>query len=187
MICGTRNKPATNCSRSRSAIGTSSKTAGPTGTGQRSYPGLRALYERQAGDAAAGRGLPLQAARRPERHRVSRSHLLRRLVAGRASRAGHLLRAEGPFHCNPRVPIYTIPYRILYSVNIENLLFAGQHLSTTHIGLGTLRVQGTLSTVGQAAGTAAALCLRSGQTPANWSAADRAAATDAAEARPVHS
>lgn len=73
--------------------------------------------------------------------------------------------AEGPFHCNPHVPIYTIPYRILYSVNIENLLFAGRHVSTTHIGLGSLRVQGTLSTLGQAAGTAAALCLRSGQTP----------------------
>jgi len=72
---------------------------------------------------------------------------------------------EGPFHCNPRVPIYTIPYRILYSVNVENLLFAGRHLSTTHIGLGSLRVQGTLSTLGQAAGTAAALCLRSGRTP----------------------
>jgi len=73
--------------------------------------------------------------------------------------------AEGPFHCNPHVPIYTIPYRILYSANVDNLLFAGRHVSTTHIGLGTLRVQGTLSTLGQAAGTAAALCLRHGQSP----------------------
>lgn len=73
--------------------------------------------------------------------------------------------AEGPFHCNPHVPLYTIPYRILYSVNIDNLLFAGRHVSTTHIGLGTLRVQGTLATLGQAAGTAAGLCLRHGCTP----------------------
>lgn len=72
---------------------------------------------------------------------------------------------EGPFHCNPHVPIYTIPYRILYSVNVDNLLFAGREVSTTHIALGTVRVQGTLSTLGQAAGTAAALCLRHGETP----------------------
>lgn len=72
---------------------------------------------------------------------------------------------EGPFDCDPHVPIYTIPYRILYSANVENLLFAGRHVSTTHIGLGSLRVQGTLSTLGQAAGTASALCLRLGTTP----------------------
>ena len=95
---------------------------------------------------------------------------------------------EGPFHCNPHVPIYTIPYRILYSANVENLLFAGRHVSTTHIGLGSLRVQGTLSTLGQAAGTAAALCLRYGQTPrVARPEAPGPVAADAAEARPVHS
>ena len=72
---------------------------------------------------------------------------------------------EGPFHCNPHVPIYTIPYRCLYSVNIENLLFAGRHVSMTHIGLGTVRVQGTLATLGQAAGTAAALACGTACTP----------------------
>jgi hypothetical protein len=63
------------------------------------------------------------------------------------------------------VDIYTIPFRILYSKNIENLLFAGRDVSVTHIALGTVRVQGTLSTLGQAAGTAAALCLQLGTPP----------------------
>jgi len=67
---------------------------------------------------------------------------------------------EGPFHCNPRVPIYSIPFRSLYSTNIVNLLFAGRNMSVTHIALGTVRVEATLATVGQAAGTAAGLCLQ---------------------------
>ncbi|NOZ21675.1 MAG: FAD-dependent oxidoreductase [Planctomycetes bacterium] len=66
----------------------------------------------------------------------------------------------GPFYCDPYAPIYTIPYRCLYSVNIDNLLFAGRCMSVTHIALGTVRVQGTLATTGQAAGTAAAMCVR---------------------------
>jgi len=71
----------------------------------------------------------------------------------------------GPFWSNDHVPIYTIPFRCLYSVNIDNLLMAGRNMSVTHIALGTVRVQGTLSAAGQAAGTAAALCLRHGVTP----------------------
>ena len=78
---------------------------------------------------------------------------------------GILSGKEGPFHCNPRVPIYTIPYRCLYSKNIENLMFAGRCCSVTHIALGTVRVQSTLATLGQAAGTAAAMCIRHGSSP----------------------
>ncbi len=72
---------------------------------------------------------------------------------------------EGPFDCNPRVPIYSIPFRCLYSVNVGNLLFAGRHVSVTHIALGTVRVQGTLATLGQAAGTAAAMCVQKRVSP----------------------
>jgi len=72
---------------------------------------------------------------------------------------------EGPFHSNPRVPIYTIPFRCLYSVNVENLLFAGRDVSVTHMALGSVRVQGTLAALGQAAGTAAALCAQRDVTP----------------------
>jgi hypothetical protein len=72
---------------------------------------------------------------------------------------------EGPFDFNPPVPIYSIPYRCLYSVNIDNLLLAGRHVSVTHVALGTVRVQGTLATLGQAAGTAAAMCIERGVDP----------------------
>lgn len=72
---------------------------------------------------------------------------------------------EGPFHCNIPVPIYTIPFRCLYSRNIRNLLIACRAISVTHIALGTVRVQATLATVGQAAGTAAAMCAKYGITP----------------------
>ncbi len=72
---------------------------------------------------------------------------------------------EGPFDCDPRVPLYSIPFRCLYSTNIVNLLMAGRHVSMTHVALGTVRVQGTLAALGQAAGTAAALCLRHGTHP----------------------
>lgn len=71
----------------------------------------------------------------------------------------------GPFDCNPRVPLYTIPYRCLYSTNIANLFFAGRDVSATHIALGSVRVQGTLAPLGQAAGAAARLCLEMGVSP----------------------
>jgi hypothetical protein len=65
---------------------------------------------------------------------------------------------EGPHQCFLHVPIYTIPYRCLYSKNIPNLFFAGRNISATHCAMGSVRVQATTSTLGQAAGTAAALC-----------------------------
>ncbi len=72
---------------------------------------------------------------------------------------------EGPFHSNARVPIWTIPYRAIYSRNIDNLLMAGRCMSVTHIALGSVRVQNTLATVGQAAGTAAAMSVQLNTTP----------------------
>ena len=71
----------------------------------------------------------------------------------------------GPFDCDPQVPIYTIPFRCLYSVNIDNLLFAGRDMSVTHIALGSVRVQGTLAAMGQVVGTAAAMALERDTTP----------------------
>ena len=72
---------------------------------------------------------------------------------------------EGPYDFTPHVPVYTIPYRSLYSVNIDNLLFAGRDMSVTHVALGSVRVQGTLASLGQAAGTAAALAVQRETTP----------------------
>ncbi|VGO18486.1 FAD-dependent oxidoreductase [Pontiella sulfatireligans] len=61
--------------------------------------------------------------------------------------------------------VYEIPYRCLYSKNISNLLFAGRNVSQTHVALSSSRVMGTCSTMGQAVGTAAALCLEKGVAP----------------------
>ncbi|GGD91391.1 FAD-dependent oxidoreductase [Paenibacillus nasutitermitis] len=61
--------------------------------------------------------------------------------------------------------IYQIPYRSLYSVNVNNLLFAGRNISATHIAFGSSRVMGTCASVGQAAGTAVALCVENKATP----------------------
>lgn len=62
------------------------------------------------------------------------------------------------FH--PAPSPYGIPYRSLYSRNIENLLFAGRNISVTHAALSSTRVMATCAIIGQAAGTAAALCTR---------------------------
>ncbi|MBP5294228.1 MAG: FAD-dependent oxidoreductase, partial [Lachnospiraceae bacterium] len=58
-----------------------------------------------------------------------------------------------------------IPYRCLYSVNIENLLMAGRDISCTHMALGTVRLENTIAAIGQAAGTAASLCVRLAEDP----------------------
>jgi len=61
--------------------------------------------------------------------------------------------------------VYEIPFGSLYSCNVSNLLFAGRNISASHIALSSTRVQGTCATMGQAVGTAAALCLRKGINP----------------------
>lgn len=61
--------------------------------------------------------------------------------------------------------IYHIPYRSLYSVNTANLLLAGRDISASHVAFGSTRVMATCATIGQAAGTAAALCAAAGISP----------------------
>ena len=73
---------------------------------------------------------------------------------------------NGFWRSHPHVPIYSIPYRCIYSKNISNLFLCGRSISVTHIAFGTIRVQSTLFQLGQAAGTAAALaCEKGGITP----------------------
>ena len=67
------------------------------------------------------------------------------------------------FHAIP--PLYGIPYRCLYSRNIENLFLAGRLVSVTHMALGTVRLQKTLATAGEAVGAAAWLCKQNGCRP----------------------
>jgi hypothetical protein len=60
---------------------------------------------------------------------------------------------------------YGIPFRCLYSRNVENLIFAGRNISASHIGVSTTRVMGTVGVIGQAAGTGAAVAVRYGLSP----------------------
>ena len=53
---------------------------------------------------------------------------------------------------------YPIPYRCLYSRNVENLFMAGRDISVTHVALGTVRVMRTTGMMGEVVGMAASLC-----------------------------
>ncbi len=84
---------------------------------------------------------------------------------------GHGLRYEelGADHA------YQIPYRCLIPSALNNVLVAGRGISATHAALGAIRVMTISMAVGQAAGTAAALAIRSD--------ADRAARNDTPDVR----
>lgn len=71
------------------------------------------------------------------------------------------------FH--PAPSPYGIPYRSLYSRNIDNLLFAGRNISVTHAALSSTRVMATCAIIGQASGTAAALCTKYSCAPRTFS------------------
>jgi len=60
---------------------------------------------------------------------------------------------------------YNIPLRSLYSRNIRNLLMAGRNISASHVAFTSTRVMATCAVIGQAVGTAAAVCARRGLTP----------------------
>lgn len=75
-------------------------------------------------------------------------------------------RPDLPPNTNLRTPeVYGIPLRSLYSRNIANLMMAGRNISATHAAFTSTRVMATCACVGQAVGTAAALCLRDNLTP----------------------
>lgn len=61
--------------------------------------------------------------------------------------------------------VYGIPYRCLYSENVENLFFAGRNISATHMAMSSARVMGTCGCLGQAVGTAAYVADLYGLTP----------------------
>lgn len=68
--------------------------------------------------------------------------------------------------CDQRkIEPYPIPYRCLYSRNIENLFMAGRNISVTHVALGTVRVMRTGGVMGEVIGMAAAVCCRNETTP----------------------
>lgn len=61
--------------------------------------------------------------------------------------------------------VYNIPLRALYSRNVPNLMMAGRNISCSHVAFTSTRVMGTCAVVGQAVGTAAAMCVEKGILP----------------------
>lgn len=72
---------------------------------------------------------------------------------------------EPPTVWHPAPSPFGIPYRCLYSRNIENLMFAGRNISATHTALSSCRVMATCGLLGQALGTAASIAIREGLSP----------------------
>ena len=60
---------------------------------------------------------------------------------------------------------YPIPYRCMYSRNVNNLFMAGRNISVTHVALGTVRVMGTTGMMGELVGMAASVCQQHDCTP----------------------
>ena len=58
-----------------------------------------------------------------------------------------------------------VPYRCLYSRNVDNLFMAGRNISVTHVALGTTRVMRTCGMAGEVVGLAAGVCHRYGVQP----------------------
>ena len=58
---------------------------------------------------------------------------------------------------NP-IPLYAVPYRTLYSRNINNMFMAGRNISTTHVTLGSTRLMRSIGMMGEVVGMAASIC-----------------------------
>jgi len=72
---------------------------------------------------------------------------------------------EDPCH-QPAPPyLYQIPLRCCLSADIDNLMFAGRHISASHIAFASTRVMATCGVIGQGVGTAAALAVKEHLSP----------------------
>jgi len=60
---------------------------------------------------------------------------------------------------------YPIPFRCLYSKNIDNLMMAGRNISVSHVALGTVRLMRTTGMEGEVLGMAASICREEKTTP----------------------
>lgn len=75
---------------------------------------------------------------------------------------------EEPFLSSARhikIEPYAVPYRTLYSRNIDNLFMAGRNISVTHVALGSIRVMRTTGMMGEVVGMAASLAMKHQTTP----------------------
>jgi hypothetical protein len=97
----------------------------------------------------------------------------RRLFADRVSYAGWGIDIHPPggfYDTEPPAVFshklkFSIPFRCLYSKNIDNLMMAGRCISVSHVALGATRVMITCGLQGQAVGTAAGFCKIHETTP----------------------
>ncbi len=62
---------------------------------------------------------------------------------------------------------YDIPFRSLIPKGVENLLVAGRCISATHEAQASIRITATCTAMGEAAGNAAALCVKNKVAPLN--------------------
>ena len=67
---------------------------------------------------------------------------------------------------------YTIPYRALIPKGLDGLLLAGRDISGTHKAHSNYRVMPICAGIGEAAGAAAAIAVRSGKNPRDVAASD---------------
>ncbi|MBQ1256752.1 MAG: FAD-dependent oxidoreductase, partial [Clostridia bacterium] len=75
-------------------------------------------------------------------------------------------RSPGKPNVNHLAPSpYGIPYRCMYSKNVENLFFAGRNISASHCAISSTRVMATCALIGQAVGAAAAVAVRDALSP----------------------
>ncbi|MCC6696460.1 MAG: FAD-dependent oxidoreductase [Candidatus Hydrogenedentes bacterium] len=61
---------------------------------------------------------------------------------------------------------YNIPLRSMFSANVQNLFMAGRNISASYVAFTSTRVMATCAGIGQAIGTAAAVCVKRGLSPA---------------------
>ncbi len=71
---------------------------------------------------------------------------------------GGIYRDEPPSNYLHTPDIYSIPLRALYSKDLSNLFMAGRCVSATHMAMSSTRLAATGAAMGQAVGTAAAMC-----------------------------
>ncbi len=69
--------------------------------------------------------------------------------------------------------VYQIPYRCLFSKNIDNLFLAGRIISASHLAFGSTRVMMTCASAAQAVGMAAAIGIKNDWKPADFLIDDR--------------
>jgi hypothetical protein len=89
-------------------------------------------------------------------------------TAGRSQTPPPVVPQEPLPACADSIPVGkcgTIPFRSLYSRNIENLMMAGRCVSASHVAAMNIKVQNTTGQMGVAVGAAASLCKKHDTTP----------------------